>query len=113
MDERAQRLVENELKFRSINDEIETLAEDLGAEGPDEPRVWDFLCECHDAACRTHVPMTLREYEGVRADARRFVVAPSAEHVRPALEEVVDRGSRYWVVEKTGEAGERAADDPS
>jgi hypothetical protein len=113
MDERAQRFVENELKFRSINEEIEAVAEDLVGDAPDEPRVWDFLCECHDAACSIHVPMTLREYEGVRADARRFVVAPAAEHVRPGLEAVVDRGSRYWVVEKTGEAGERAEDDAS
>ena len=106
MDERSRRFTENELRFRSINDEIDELADDVASET--EPQVWDFLCECHDATCRVHVPMTRLEYAAVREDARRFVVAPADAHVSAAVERVVDRGSRYWIVEKTGEAGELA-----
>lgn len=106
MDERARRFTENELRFRSVNEEIDDLADDVAPEV--EPQVWDFLCECHDATCRVHVPMTRREYSGVRANPRWFAVAPAADHVSGAVERVVDRSSRYWIVEKTGEAGELA-----
>jgi hypothetical protein len=56
--------------------------------------------------------MTVPEYEGVRADPRRFFVAPSNAHVAPDVEEIVDTSSRYWVVTKIGVAADLAeADD--
>jgi hypothetical protein len=111
MDARQQRQAENELRFRSINEQIENVADELFAGEPPAPEAHDFLCECGDADCTAPLAMTLAEYERVRAHARRFLVAP--EHVDTALERVVDRSARYWIVEKTDEAGELAeSDDP-
>jgi hypothetical protein len=38
------------------------------------------------------------------ADATRFLVAPSAEHVAPTVEHVATRHERCWIVEKVGRA---------
>jgi hypothetical protein len=113
MDERERRFAENEMMLRSVNEGIEQIGEELFADGSNEPKVWDFLCECHHVECRERIAMTREEYEAIRANGRRFVVAPSAEHVNMDVENVVDMSTRYWVVEKTDEAGELAeAGDP-
>jgi hypothetical protein len=48
------------------------------------------------------VVMTSAEYEYVRADPTRFVVAKG--HVLPEVESVVDRAKDHVVVEEEGEA---------
>ena len=113
MDNRQRRQAENEIRFRAVNENIESLGEELFSGQASGARAWDFVCECHRATCTEQVPLSVPEYETVRASGRRFVVAPSAEHVDRAVEEVVDRSTRYWVVEKTGEPGAAAeAADP-
>lgn len=113
MDDYSRLHAENELRFRTINEKVEELGEELFDDGSEAPRVYDFVCECDDAHCTERIAMTIAEYEALRAHAKRFVVAPAAKHVNEAIERVVDRSSRYWVVEKTGEAAEIAdADDP-
>lgn len=72
------------------------------------PPVADWHCECAIIECSVPVQLTLTEYEAVRANGRRFVVAPDARHVRPEAERVVEKNERYWVVEKEGEAAEFA-----
>ena len=52
------------------------------------------------------VRLTIAEYEAVRAESTHFLVVPSDEHLSPAVERVVQRNERYWVVEKLGEAAE-------
>lgn len=112
MDARRERQAKNEMLFRSINEKIEDLGDAWLGQGRGE-RAYDFVCECQDAACTTPIALTVREYETIRANGRRFVVAPSAEHVDMTIENVVDMSSRYWVVEKTDESGELAeANDP-
>lgn len=112
MDARRERQARNENAFRSINEKIEDLGEELLGQDRGE-RPYDFVCECHDVECTERVVLTVSEYEAVRDSGRRFVVAPSPEHVDMAIENVVDMSSRYWVVEKTDEAGEVAeAADP-
>ena len=111
MDARRERQAENELLFRRVNDRIEDLAEGLFDSGGDEPQAFDFVCECHRTECNLRLALTIAEYESVRADGRRFFVVPDPEHVDPTIEEVVDRSSRYWVVEKVGDSGELAEDE--
>jgi hypothetical protein len=109
MEARQHRLAANESFFRSVNERIEDLAEGPFGGGPGEgAQVWDFVCECADATCAERMPLTLDEYEGIRAAGTRFVVAPSPDHVDTTIEKVVDMSSRYWVVEKTDEAAEAA-----
>ena len=56
--------------------------------------------------CMRPVELTIEEYETVRAEPTRFVVAPGAEHVNPEIERIVQREKRYWVVQKIGIGGE-------
>jgi hypothetical protein len=69
----------------------------------------DWICECADDGCAERIELTHNEYEAVRANPRRFFVLPSSDHVVDGVETVVERGERYWVVEKRGVAGDLAA----
>jgi hypothetical protein len=112
VDARRQRQAENEMLFRSINERIEDLSQDMLPSGGGE-RAYDFVCECQNTRCTRPVALTVREYESIRTDGRRFFVAPAPEHVDLRIENVVDRSTRYWVVEKIGESGEIAeAENP-
>jgi hypothetical protein len=94
---RPQRVARNEVTTRDINEDIERtyLEEGLSPTGTGHVRV---LCECGRDDCDRLLEITLGEYEGVRADPRRFAVV--ASHVMPDIEEVVDRTDRYVVVAK-------------
>ena len=94
----AVRSAKNEVVLRDLNERLTAYA---GAQ-----RFSEWVCECADMTCAKRVELTLAEYETVRADSKRFVVAPSAEHVSPEIERVVQREQRYWVVEKIGVGAE-------
>jgi len=106
---RARRLAQNEAAFRSINERIAEAAEGFLADREDARH--EFLCECSDVDCLRRVALMLAEYEDLRRNDRRFVVAP--EHELPEIEVVVERRERYWIVEKVGVAGEEAEGDAS
>lgn len=96
---REERLAQNEDFFRSVNERIRDLA---GRHGSDEHR-YEFLCECGDTACVERVTLSLEEYEAVRADATRFVLAEG--HDDATIEKVVESAPDHVVVEKVGVAG--------
>jgi hypothetical protein len=100
MDAREKRLARNETLFRSVNENIE----DAAISGQLDDHVFEFFCECSNLDCTLLMPMTLAEYERVRADPRQFVVAPG--HELPEIELVVAQSSAYQVVVKEGEAAE-------
>ena len=99
MDAREHRLAQNEALFRDVNERIEAMAHQLG---PDVP--YEFICECANADCTFRVNLTVATYEAIRADSRKFVVLPL--HYTPEVEDLVEENETYWVVVKTGEAGE-------
>jgi hypothetical protein len=99
VDEREQRLAQNEALFREVNERVETLAHQLGPNVP-----YEFLCECANADCPFRLTLPLKVYESVRADPQQFVVLPV--HYTPEVEDLVLKEDAYWVVRKTGEAGE-------
>jgi hypothetical protein len=99
MDAREQRMAQNETLFREVNERIETAAHQLGPHVP-----YEFLCECANADCTFRIALTLETYEAVRADGTQFVVLPL--HYTPEVEDLVVQEETYWVVKKTGEAGE-------
>jgi hypothetical protein len=102
----AQRAAENESIFRDANERIEERLGELTLEEGRSP----FLCECEDLRCREMLRLTRDEYETVRARPDRFVVAPGHAVTNVRL---VSETGRFQVIEKTGEAGEIAADlDP-
>lgn len=99
----SERAARNEDRFRKINEEIEPTN---AAHAWFEPSMPAWVCECANENCTEAVNLTVAEYEAVRADATRFLVAPSIEHVVRGVERVAERHERYWVVEKAGKAGE-------
>ena len=103
VDERAERWAENESLFRAVNELIEDTA---SAAGVDE-HLYEFICECADPHCHLLLPLTVWQYEQIRADPTLFLLAPG--HERSEIESVVAREGGYQVVRKLDEAGEYAA----
>ena len=100
------RIANNQSVFRRVNESIER-GRWPGEE--DAPAV--FCCECAQFGCGELIELSVREYERVRANGRRFIVALG--HNLPEVEDVVEEHEGYLVVEKRGAAARRAeAADP-
>ena len=99
------RIAQTESLFRDVNERVQEINDRFGT----TPSLSEWICECSDATCTHRMELTQAEYETVRANSRRFAVAPSDDHVDPRLERVVERNDRYWVIEKFEVAGEVAA----
>ena len=91
--------------FRDVNERVKEINSAFAEHLP----LGDWVCECADNACTERIALTSQAYEAVRADPKRFIVAPSDDHVFEEIEDVVERTERFWVVEKEGPAGELAA----
>jgi hypothetical protein len=101
----ADEMAGNEAIFRDANEEIEGRARELEFPG----RV-PFICECGDPSCRVIVGLAYDEYEAVRAEPTHFFVVPGHEGVAGSSGTTVRRAERFVVVEKTGIAGDVAAE---
>jgi hypothetical protein len=95
MDERQQRMAQNELLFRHVNEQIQALDTRLGVTGGDLQR---FLCECGDAQCTDRVELTVEEYERAHDEPATFAIVDG--HQDPRVETVVERSDRFSVVRK-------------
>ena len=102
--DREARAARNQMLFRGINERVEAINDSFRLVAP----MGEWLCECANDTCLERIEMSIEEYEAVRQDGARFFVAPSDEHVWPDVERVIEHNDRYWVVEKTGHAGELA-----
>ena len=107
MDDRAKgRVAANEAVFREINEGIER-----GQWPGEEDSPISFRCECARLGCNELIELSVREYEQVRSNPRRFIVLPG--HERLDVEIVVERHHGYLVVEKLEGPGEQAVEkDP-
>jgi hypothetical protein len=99
---RRVRAARNQSLFREVNEQMNRLDR-----SPGWPEMTTFVCECLDAHCAETIPVEIDAYERVRRYSERFFVLP--DHYDPAVETVVEKDLRYWVVEKTGIGGEIAA----
>jgi hypothetical protein len=98
-----ERLARNEALFREVNERIR----EAGERFRDPPaQEYEFFCECPDTSCVERVALTLAEYEAIRQDPRRFLVAPG--HEVPEIEHVVAQEEPATIVEKDGPAGAMA-----
>ena len=98
VDEREKRMTQNEALFREVNERVQDHAEDGAVEA------YDYFCECANLDCTFRVTLAPTEYEAIRADPKQFVVLPL--HYTPEVESLVAENDAYWIVRKTGEAGE-------
>jgi hypothetical protein len=91
---RKQRISENELLFRGLNERIEEVAES----GDDS--TMSAVCECGDALCFAPINLPLAKYKRIRDDpsGHRFIIKPG--HEIPDVETQVERHDNYAVVEK-------------
>jgi len=90
--EHEQRIARTESLFRGVNERIAGTSRRFGVGDA------SFVCECDDPQCTERVRATLAEYEAVRADGARFLVAPG--HENNDVEEVRGRGTGFSLVEK-------------
>ena len=87
-----ERMARTEAAFREVN---EAIAETAARFEADEA---DFICECADPQCAHRVTAELEDYEDVRSQGTRFLLAPG--HHEPKFERVVERTGEFDVVEK-------------
>jgi hypothetical protein len=95
------RIAANEAAFRKVNDSIAS-----GQWPGEEDAPVAFRCECARLGCNELLEISMREYEGVRAHPRRFLVL--AGHEFPDMETIVQARPGYVVIEKREEAGRLA-----
>lgn len=93
MSTEIERIARTESLFRDVNERIAEVAENLGSTDA------EFVCECADATCGERLEARLDEYEQVRADGVRFLVAPG--HEEPGLEQVLMRRGEHQVIAKS------------
>jgi hypothetical protein len=105
-DELQERHAANESVFRQVNEGIER-----GQWPGEEDAPVGFRCECARLGCNELLELSVREYEEVRSNPRRFIVVPGHESL--GAEVVVERRPGYLVVEKFDQAGAMASqNDP-
>jgi hypothetical protein len=83
------RAVSAEINGRRVNEAIER-----GGHGSSGI----FVCECGYIGCNSTVELSIAEYEAVRTDFDRFLVAPG--HEIDAVDRVVEQRGEYLVVVK-------------
>ena len=103
-DERARRLARNEALFRTINENVDVIANTFDSRS--SAASYEYICECGDASCTERVELTRAEYERVRAEDTHFVIRPG--HEIPEIERVVEQRFGYVIVAKRGPAAQVA-----
>jgi len=93
-EDRARRVGLNESLFREVNEQIESLNRDFQTDVP----TMTVICECVMGGCTERIEISVREYEGVRADPLCYIIVPG--HELPEFESVVESGDGYDVVRK-------------
>jgi hypothetical protein len=102
---RDEKLARNQALFREVNERISSLSSGFAST---YDQLLDVLCECSDEICTVRIRVTVEHYEQVRACPTRFVIYP--RHDSAQIEQVVDRGRGYEVVEMFGDAARLVAD---
>lgn len=90
MPTREERLAQNEVRFREINESAQPLREQRAA--------GRFVCECSNNSCTAWIEVEPAVYQRVRANPRHFLVA--RHHDMPDIETVVESAEQYSIVEK-------------
>jgi hypothetical protein len=98
---KQRRAAANEATIRDVNEGIER-----GQWPGEEDSPVGFRCECAQLGCNQLIELTVREYEEIRANPRRFVVVPG--HECSDVETVVEARRGYIIVEKLDQAAKVA-----
>jgi hypothetical protein len=93
----------NEVRFRDFNEWIKASNRRMGS----QRATHEYICECSDASCRQVIELSDQEYEGIRGDSARFVIA--LNHENPEIDAVVAQNGRFTTVETLPGSAERIA----
>ena len=94
------RVAKTESAFRDANERIADSAQQIGLEKA------TLVCECADPECGHPIAAPLEDYERVRADGARFLIAPQHEEIDH--EHVVETRPGYRIIEKLRAVGSAA-----
>jgi hypothetical protein len=95
----AQRVAQNQARFREANEGIEQAALEYDVDGG-----LPFICECSDPDCVEILRLKLADYEAIRATSTHFIHAPGHHRDGEGWGNVIERRDGYEVVEKVGDA---------
>src|SRR5689334_13203367 len=95
MASREERLAQNEVRFREINEMAQPRREEIGG--------GRFVCECADNSCAAWVTADPERYHEIRADQHLLLIVPG--HEVPEVETVVESSEEFAVVRKPDEVG--------
>lgn len=101
------RIAANESLFRTHNERRVAIVKEFhesmdGAEAADHR----YMCECAVRTCDESILLTVLQYEEARTDVTWFVVKPN--HIVTRAERLLRDHGHYWIIAKTGPAGEAA-----
>ena len=99
-DERRVRAAQNQLLFRSVNEQIEALGEKLLTAVEEV----DFACECADLECIQRITLSVEAFERIERERNRFIVIPG--HEIEEVEDTVEFCDGYVIVAKRGAGAE-------
>jgi hypothetical protein len=94
MSDYRRQLAINETRSRQTNEWIEEANDRFGADHAMD----EYRCECSDGLCAVVISLSRVEYEAVRADGLRFIIA--TDHENPELDLLISEHGRYSVVAK-------------
>jgi hypothetical protein len=91
---RRERAAQNELVFRTVNEQILSITDRLASVLSEV----DVVCECANASCVGTITLETAEFAEIRESGSDFIVLPG--HERPDVERVVRQQPYYVVVRK-------------
>jgi hypothetical protein len=102
MNDREERIARNEAVSREANEAIEDTRRA-------RPGPMTMICECGRTECEAAIRISVRDYEKLRTDPRRFAVARG--HEFPDVERIVQEADWFVVVEKVEGTSAAVAED--
>lgn len=98
--ERELRAAQNQMLFRSVNEQIMKAGEKLG----DSREGLDFACECADDMCVEKIRLSPHQFLGIESEVNRFIVLRG--HELPEVEDVIAERDGFLIVSKRGAGAE-------
>jgi len=96
------RFAANQTVFRRSNERL------IRWLGPFAPGSMEYVCECGDDSCGDLISLLESEYEHVRSNSARFLIALDHEILPGDAERILETHDHHHVVEKSGAAGATA-----
>jgi hypothetical protein len=98
--DRELRAAQNQMLFRSRNEQMIELGEAVG--GP--PVELDFVCECADEGCMDRIRLSALQFLAVESDKNQFIVVRG--HEMPEVEDVIAERENFLIVSARGAGAE-------